>query len=1529
MTFKQWLHNAFGLRTQVSRASRRRSRQPSRRWRAPRLEWLEDRLAPAVLTVNSNADNTTDTSHLNLREAILASEGNYTPTGAQLSQISGALGTRNDTIQFDKSTMNGQTITLTTSQTNNSVFGPPVFLISGSETLVIDGETGLSQGITITHGSTTPFRFLEVYPLCNVTLKGLTISGFTEKGFVGGASGGFDGAGGSSAGLGGAIFNQGKLTILDSTLTGNTAQGGPGAPNSGAPNASAGGGGGGGLNSGGGSADLSVAGGGGGPNGGLGGFANSNTFTYHEHGYNGGFGGGGGGGLGNAVGLVGGYNGAGGTSAFGGGGGGGGAGGSSHNGNDGGGGGPGGFGGGGGGGGTNTGFGGLLGQGGAGGYGGGAGGAATSSVNAGAGGAGAGMGGAIFNQGGTVVITNSTLFGNNAIGGTATGNGGAGKGLGGGLFNHDGTITITNSTFSGNTAANGGSDIFNYGDSASATATGTITNTILGGDFTGKGVGNGVLGTNNLIGTESGFFGSSSTADPKLASQLQKNGGLTETLMLLGGSPAIAAGIKSAAPSLDQRGLPRDPFDVGTVDIGAYEIQPIVATMTVNTAADNISADDSLSLREALALANGTLDFGALSSQEQAKVTQVGGLLSTINFDSTANISKITLSTVGDSRVGPSAFLVPGQVVINGPSGNSGITLSAAGTKMRLFDVTGSGSLTLQNLTLSGGTAQGFAGGNASGGGAGGGSAGLGGAIFNQGTLMILDSTLTGNTAQGGAGGSYQSGLGNNQNGAGGGGLAAAGGIPSSSGGAGGGPNGGKGGYPSIFGGRVQPATGGFGGGGGGGLGYIQISTTRVPSQPGAAGNFGGGGGGGGFVPASGGKGGFGGGGGGGYGGSQYGGGTGGAKPLAAAGGGGAGMGGALFNEAGTVVITNSTFTGNTTSGGAGGTGPAGPPGSTFNGTAGKGLGGGLFNHNGMITVTNSTFSANTAADGGRDVFNLGDSNGNTTPTGTTATATINNSILGQSDTTGQDFTGTTNGSTGANSTSGTNNLIRTQSGFAGSFSTDDPGLALAGLASNGGPTQTMALATGSKAIDAGSNAAIPAGVTTDQRGLGHPRILNGTVDIGAFESTVNPVIVLSPTTASVYGQVVTFTATVSAPAPGGLTPTGSVTFTHDGKNFANQPVALDANGMATFSTPVLSAGTHTITAVYGGDSNFSSATAPNRMQSVTKNNTVVSIIPSSTLVNKTLNEYQAPYSTNVTFTVVVAGKAPGTIRPPAGDAVMVTDTVGTTTTTIATGMLDASGHFSFSKGNFATGTTHVLKASFGGDSNFNAGSSVGLGENTIKAPITNVVTASANPVTVGTPLTLTAAMADAISGATAAGFIPAGLVFFRDTFNGRTTTLDSPNGTTLNSQGQAILTLSTTSQLVGTHNIVAIYTGSPNFAGKSSATFMVTVKAAATASATPPAAVAVVVTSSQGAGVDGALVLQSQQPGSVNRLDTAKQPAGTQTLATPAPLTTSPPAIGVDAYFASISRTGSQVGMLSGAHKLLVRKNDSLTGIW
>ena len=181
---------------------------------------------------------------------------------------------------------------------------------------------------------------------------------------------------------------------------------------------------------------------------------------------------------------------------------------------------------------------------------------------------------------------------------------------------------------------------------------------------------------------------------------------------------------------------------------------------------------------------------------------------------------------------------------------------------------------------------------------------------------------------------------------------------------------------------------------------------------------------------------------------SGFGGGTGGFV----SGGGGAGLGGAIFNEAGTVVITNSTFTGNAARGGF----------NTGGQSSGGGLGGGLFNHNGTITVTNGTFSLNTAAQGGRGIYTLG--------AGTGARATINHTIIGQGDTNVSDLqTGVISG--GSVTVSGAANLIRTITGATSLTGTLTGDPLLGPLNNNGGFPQTMAPQAGSPAIAAGIGA--------------------------------------------------------------------------------------------------------------------------------------------------------------------------------------------------------------------------------------------------------------------------------------------------------------------------------------------------------------------------------------------------------------------------------------------------------------------------
>jgi hypothetical protein len=493
------------------------------------------------------------------------------------------------------------------------------------------------------------------------------------------------------------------------------------------------------------------------------------------------------------------------------------------------------------------------------------------------------------------------------------------------------------------------------------------------------------------------------------------------------------------------------------------ESRLLLSTITVTSLADNTTVDGSVTLREAIqaSITHASVD-GSTAGTGTDTIVFASGLTGTIS-----------LSTIGDTTYGPSAFAISDTLTIDGNNGNSGISIArnSGASNMRLFYIPSGGSLTLNDVTLSGGVAKGGNGGNGNSGG--GGAAGLGGAIYNRGTLTVQSSTLTNDQAIGGNGGT-----GNNPfyaGGGGGGGLGGNGGSTSSSGsgGGGGGPNGGSAG---------SNGTGGAGGTGGGGGGGSENYAS-------GAGGFGGGGAGNGGVGA-GSVGGFGGGGGGGWSGDSSGGFGGGYGQFDnGGGGGGAGMGGAIFNDAGTLTISDSTLASNTATGGTGGGG------FTGTGGTGSGLGGAIFNRNGSVSITSSTLSTNTAAQGGRQFYNLGD--------GAAALASINESILGQSDTTVQDYTGGTINS-GSQTGSGSYNVVRTNAGFSGSSTiTGDPKLAT--LASNGGYTQTMAPTAGSSAINAaGSGASI-----ADQRGLTR----DAAPDVGALE--VASVFTLSTTTAN------------------------------------------------------------------------------------------------------------------------------------------------------------------------------------------------------------------------------------------------------------------------------------------------------------------------------------------------------------------------------------------------------------------------------
>ncbi len=272
------------------------------------------------------------------------------------------------------------------------------------------------------------------------------------------------------------------------------------------------------------------------------------------------------------------------------------------------------------------------------------------------------------------------------------------------------------------------------------------------------------------------------------------------------------------------------------------------------------------------------------------------------------------------------------------------------------------------------------------------------------------------------------------------------------------------------------------------------------------------------------------------------------------------GGGGIYFFSGGALVMENCTVTGNrstvSTGGGGGGiyfagAATASPPpgftpgtllirGSTIDHNTSATVGGGVMVDGlaGTLLVQNSTISGNTAATSGGGIAGTGGSGAitvqNSTITANTANGTATASLTGGG---GVSRTSTFNnsitivnsivsGNTNANApdirtdpftTTHVNfSAIGSGTGFtlaadSGSNLPLGANLKLEPLAANGGPTLTHAMQATSPLINAGSNAATPAQLTTDQRGTGFPRIVGAAVDIGAFERDAGPPVAASP----------------------------------------------------------------------------------------------------------------------------------------------------------------------------------------------------------------------------------------------------------------------------------------------------------------------------------------------------------------------------------------------------------------------------------
>jgi large repetitive protein len=361
----------------------------------------------------------------------------------------------------------------------------------------------------------------------------------------------------------------------------------------------------------------------------------------------------------------------------------------------------------------------------------------------------------------------------------------------------------------------------------------------------------------------------------------------------------------------------------------------------------------------------------------------------------------------------------------------------------------------------------------------------------------------------------------------------------------------------------------------------------------------------------------------------------------------------------------------------------------------------------------------------------------------------------------------------------------------------------VSGSAGGTSPTGTVTftdLSTGQTLGTATLNISQQATVTTSSLSTGSHNIqasYDGDGNFGGSSATLTQVVNKAATTTavtaspnpSVAGQPVTFTAMVSPTTPGGLPPTGTVTFLEGGNPIGS--ATLGSNGQAALTIATLSVGSHTITASYPGDGNFNPSSG-SVTQLVNKNGTTTLVLSSAN--PSTLGQ-------SVTFTAVLSPVTPiGSTPVPSGMVTFFADG-----NSIGTGTLGANGQATVSTAALTVGS-HIITTTYGGDINFNGSNgTLNANQQVINAiggtATTTTLMSSQNPSSIGQSVTFTAT----VSGSRGT---PTGTVTF---------SVDGAAGTPIAlSGGQALFTTSTLP--LGNHNITAAYGGDTNFAASTTA---------------------------------------------------------------------------------------------------------------
>jgi Bacterial Ig-like domain (group 3) len=301
----------------------------------------------------------------------------------------------------------------------------------------------------------------------------------------------------------------------------------------------------------------------------------------------------------------------------------------------------------------------------------------------------------------------------------------------------------------------------------------------------------------------------------------------------------------------------------------------------------------------------------------------------------------------------------------------------------------------------------------------------------------------------------------------------------------------------------------------------------------------------------------------------------------------------------------------------------------------------------------------------------------------------------------------------------------------------------------------------------------------------------------GAPATTTATHVTSSDPEGSLFGKPVQLTATVSSASD--ANPTGSVSFFAGDLALGTSPVTTSPAGVtsATMASSVLSSGSQSITATYGGDVLFGASTSPVLTQVVNPDPTALTITPS----------VPSPEAGQpVTDTATVAPSSPSTATP--SGTVSFTDDGSPVPGCQSLSLPAVAPSQAACTETFGSGATHDIVATYSGDAD-NAGSTASLLQTLGQIPTVTAVASSTPSIVYGQSAVVTAT----ITPSRSAAVDPSGTVTFSDG--------SSPLGTVDVSAagGTATASLDASTLLEGAHFVTATYSGDPTFATSTTAT--------------------------------------------------------------------------------------------------------------